>query len=156
MRFRGTTRRARAALAAAAVVVTGVTVGAATVTPAHASSDSRGYDVEIAQSCVMASIGGGRYAPADEVTITVIDWEDPLDYINFDINFSYRIQADPLSPPTPNTNAGSVHMSHGSFVQSIKFKIYFPPAQRYLRVESVSPGSTEHHIRQLQHCGAPL
>jgi hypothetical protein len=155
MKLGGTTRRARAALAAA-VMVAGVTVCAAAVTPAQASSSTRGYDIEIAQACVMAPVGSGRYAPADEVTITVIDWEDPLDYINFDINFSYRIQESPLSPPTPNTYAGSVHMSHGSFEQDMKFKIYFPPVLRYLRVESSSPGSTEHHIRQIPRCGPPL
>jgi hypothetical protein len=148
------TWRARAALAAVVVSVGGAVCGLV-MTPAHASTNSRRYDVEIAQNCVLAPIGSGRFAPADEVTITVTDWEDPLDYINFYINFAYRIQDDPLSRPTPNTSAGAVHMTHGAFEQTLSFRIYFPPAGKYLRVEDSSPGSSEYHIRQLPSCGLP-
>jgi hypothetical protein len=148
------TWRARAALSTVAVSV-GAAVCAAVIPPAHASTNSRRYDVEIAQNCVLAPVGSGRFAPADEVTITVTDWEDPLDYINFDINVAYRIEDHPLSPPAPNTSAGAVHMSHGAFEQTLTFRIYFPPAGKYLRIEDWSPGSSEYHIRQLPSCRLP-
>jgi hypothetical protein len=138
-----------------AVLAAAATAAFATI-PAHASTGSRHYDVEIGQACGWQAFGSGRFIPADQVTITVIDWEDPVDYVDFDVNFVYRVQSSPIAPPSSTSNpVGKVHMSHGAFVQDLTFKVVLPSASQYLRIDDWSPGSSEYHIRQMPNCGLP-
>lgn len=123
--------------------------------PADANTAQIHYDVEIGQACKMVALSPSLYAPADEITVTVQDWEDPNDAVDFLINFGYQVQASPINPAGPYKSAGAIHITHGAFVTSLTFRIFNTGPGQYLRVQDSSIQGSEYHLRQLGVCMLP-
>ena len=126
-----------------------------TAVPADANTAQIHFDVEIGQVCKMVQLSTSFYAPADEVTVTVQDWEDPNDAVDFLINIGYQVLPSPITPPGAYKSAGAIHITHGAFVTSLTFRIFNTAPGQYLRVQDVSFGGSEYHIRQLASCVLP-
>jgi len=139
----------------AAALSLALVAAAWTAAPADANTGQIHYDVEIGQVCKMVPLSSSLYIPADEITVTVQDWEDPNDYVDFLINVGYQVQASPITPPGPYKSAGAIHITHGAFVTWLTFRIFNTAPGQYLRVQDVSIGGSEYHIRQLASCTLP-
>ena len=126
-----------------------------TIGPANANTAQIHYDVEISQTCKMVALSSSLYAPADEITLTVQDWEDPNDAVDFLINFGYQVQSSPINPAGPYKSAGAIHITHGAFVTSLMFRIFNTAPGQYLRVQDTSISGSEYHLRQLATCTLP-
>jgi hypothetical protein len=140
------------------VATLSLALGAAvwTAAPASANTAQIHYDVEIGQICKMVPLGSSLFAPGVEVTVTVQDWEDPNDYVDFLINVGYQIQASPIAAPGAYKSVGAIHITHGAFVTSLTFHLFNTTPGQYLRIQdTTSGGNSEYHIRQLAVCTLP-